>query len=230
MSWLYLPAQVAEYSEAGCSDGGQSVMSSKIPTASLSLNSESETERSTTPRSGTTLPHSTGVPGLDAWISSLAASPVSPGLSQISEPKGLKTNAISGLIPFASLAKSDQDGFFWKMSQGCLPGLISDEYSQTWPSAGAMLAGIAYRLPMLVPRTSDTGSGFWATPTSRDWRSGKASQKTMGRNSRPLSEQVGGHLNPDWVEWLMGYPIGWSALEPLEMDRFRQWLELHGSI
>ena len=24
-----------------------------------------------------------------------------------------------------------------------------------------------------------------------------------------------GQLNPDWVEWLMGWPIGWSSLEPL---------------
>jgi hypothetical protein len=28
------------------------------------------------------------------------------------------------------------------------------------------------------------------------------------------SETDGGQLNPEWVEWLMGYPIGWTALEP----------------
>jgi hypothetical protein len=56
----------------------------------------------------------------------------------------------------------------------------------------------------------------WATPAARDWRSGLASEETMARNSRPLSEQVGGSLNPTWVEWLMGYPLGWTALEPSE--------------
>ena len=25
-----------------------------------------------------------------------------------------------------------------------------------------------------------------------------------------------GSLNPDWVEWLMGWPIGWESLDPLE--------------
>lgn len=50
----------------------------------------------------------------------------------------------------------------------------------------------------------------------------------MERNSRPLSEQVGGHLNPPWVEWLMGWPIGWTDLEPLGTDKFRQWCEQHG--
>jgi hypothetical protein len=67
-----------------------------------------------------------------------------------------------------------------------------------------------------------------ATPTARDWKSGKASQATHERNSRPLSEQIGGLLNPNWVEWLMGWPIGWTALEPLETDKFRQWLSAHG--
>jgi hypothetical protein len=37
-----------------------------------------------------------------------------------------------------------------------------------------------------------------------------------------------GRLNPMWVEWLMGWPIGWTALQPLEMDRFREWLKQHG--
>jgi len=58
-----------------------------------------------------------------------------------------------------------------------------------------------------------------ATPTARDWRSGKASKATMERNSRPLSEQIGGSLNPTWVEWLMGWPIGWTDLRLSAMDK-----------
>ena len=53
---------------------------------------------------------------------------------------------------------------------------------------------------------------IWSTPTARDWRSGKASEKTLAKNTRPLSEQTGGQLNPMWVEWLMGYPKGWTDL------------------
>jgi len=37
-----------------------------------------------------------------------------------------------------------------------------------------------------------------------------------------------GRLNPGWVEWLMGWPIGWTALEPLGMDKFREWQRQHG--
>lgn len=66
----------------------------------------------------------------------------------------------------------------------------------------------------------------WATPTTRDHRSGKASQATHDRNSRPLSEQVGDLLNPTWVEWLMDWPINWTDPDGgPSSEGFREWLE-----
>jgi hypothetical protein len=38
----------------------------------------------------------------------------------------------------------------------------------------------------------------------------------------------GGQLNPEWVEWLMGWPIGHTALKPLETVRYQEWLQQHG--
>jgi len=32
-------------------------------------------------------------------------------------------------------------------------------------------------------------------------------------------DQNSGQLNPPWVEWLMGWPLGWTDLKPLEMDK-----------
>jgi len=37
-----------------------------------------------------------------------------------------------------------------------------------------------------------------------------------------------GSLDPGFVEYLMGWPIGWTDLKPLETDRFRLWLQQHG--
>ena len=34
-------------------------------------------------------------------------------------------------------------------------------------------------------------------------------------------------LNPDWCEWLMGWPIGHTALKPLGTDKFREWRQQH---
>lgn len=37
--------------------------------------------------------------------------------------------------------------------------------------------------------------------------------------------QVGGLLNPEFCEWLMGVPIGWTDLKPLATELFREWYE-----
>lgn len=69
-------------------------------------------------------------------------------------------------------------------------------------------------------------SVMYPTPTCQDAKNnGGAAQQR--RNTRPLNAVCGGALNPPWVEWLMGWPIGWTALEPLGTDRFRWWLRSH---
>lgn len=65
----------------------------------------------------------------------------------------------------------------------------------------------------------------WPTPLSRDHKSGKATQATHDKNSRPLSEQVGGSLNPAWVELLMHWPAGWTSLQPMGSAEMRGWGE-----
>lgn len=78
---------------------------------------------------------------------------------------------------------------------------------------------------------------LWATASARDWKSGEHSEATGRRNARPLSEEAwawahsrlsaltskGGReclqydptlhrlcLTPAFVEWLMGWPEGWT--------------------
>ena len=82
----------------------------------------------------------------------------------------------------------------------------------------------------------------WPTALSRDYKGGSI---TKPRHSRLPDAATGsdlhhpqsmmtsdGHthsltcqrLNPLFVEWLMGFPLGWSnAYEPLEMQSFHQW-------
>lgn len=50
------------------------------------------------------------------------------------------------------------------------------------------------------------------TPTVQDAKNnGSASQSQ--RNTTPLNAVAGGALNPQWVEWLMGFPLGWTDLD-----------------
>lgn len=56
------------------------------------------------------------------------------------------------------------------------------------------------------------------TPTSREYKGGRSPEalETAGRSStNSLSDfvQAGAQLNPDWVEWLMGFPPGWTDID-----------------
>ena len=42
-----------------------------------------------------------------------------------------------------------------------------------------------------------------------------------GGNATPQTKSA--RLNPNWVEWLMGCPIGYTDLKPLATDKFRSW-------
>jgi len=75
----------------------------------------------------------------------------------------------------------------------------------------------------------------WPTPSTRDYKGGISPERThqkllqgkrahMGALDNRVAYQSwtetgkkGGHLNPDWVEWLMGVPTGWTGLGSWEM-------------
>jgi hypothetical protein len=69
---------------------------------------------------------------------------------------------------------------------------------------------------------------MWGTPKAQDSR-----HALRDRGKGNLGEQVsglhnGGKLNPTWTEWLMGWPLGWTDLKPLEMDKFHCAPQQHG--
>jgi hypothetical protein len=58
---------------------------------------------------------------------------------------------------------------------------------------------------------------IFPTPTVNDSKNNNApSQLTKGQGGRNLNVVIGGSLNPTWVEWLMGFPLGWTDLEHSE--------------
>jgi hypothetical protein len=50
----------------------------------------------------------------------------------------------------------------------------------------------------------------------------------MPSSEHALPAQAGGQLNPDWVEWLMGWPVGWTSPDPLPLAMFREWQTANG--
>ena len=72
---------------------------------------------------------------------------------------------------------------------------------------------------------------MWPTPTASDYRgSGPTVVRKDGKNrlndrldyATEQRAQNGGQLNPTWVEWLMGFPTGWTDLKPSEMPSSRK--------
>ena len=78
---------------------------------------------------------------------------------------------------------------------------------------------------------------FWPTPAAVDYKGARKPETiaATGRNPEtnslrdcveftnpaPLGKPAGS-LNPTWVEWLMGYPEGWTDLEDSETQSSRK--------
>jgi hypothetical protein len=66
---------------------------------------------------------------------------------------------------------------------------------------------------------------FWPTPTASQTKPARppSPSRLKGTHGWDLQDAVGhvdqqavgGQLNPQWVEWLMGFPLGWTDLEDL---------------
>lgn len=174
---------------------------------------------------------------IQEWLTSLpAGSRVRTSLSPIradveSMVIGLDCGRNS-LIPFASY---DRNSHSLKTAQ---TSLIEDltESLQTLPRAGLMLGGNVYPLLSWERRIKEIESGLWPTPNAWDANRGPLGQTEIetGEHMTNLITAIyikqgrGGQLNADWTEWLMGWPIGWTALKPLATAKFRSWLQQHG--
>lgn len=112
---------------------------------------------------------------------------------------------LPGAVKWLALQTRDWKGTSQRFSRGntkdCLPNAVGG--TQTPPT-------------YLTPKTPTGG--------------GQAVRKSKGGGLRKLEDQVvaNGQLNPEWVEWLMGVPIGWTDLKPLAICRFQRWERLHG--
>jgi len=69
----------------------------------------------------------------------------------------------------------------------------------------------------------------WPTPRSADARRGPDYGATANHQGGgnllgavKTCDKVSGQLNPTWVEWLMGFPVGWTDLEDLETQSFHK--------
>ena len=287
MSWHYSRALVEAYSQADCSDGEQSALSSSIDTHETFCSHVKTMDASSRSQFGMTCGRLMDAHGeaLLTWFreDSRVRTSAQPEQAQESTAKSQD----SGLRWRESFAKYDPATRLLKTVQ-CSLLEDSTAYYATLPRWGSMQSGELLERTIPAHLTSVTGSGSWlAMPTAtanqlspsmmkhpgcRAWlptpsassygtnqgggmgRTGKVrpSLQTMARknlwptptahnaketnapseatrNTPTPAAQVGGKLNPTWVEWLMGWPLGWTDLSASATDKFQAWLSSHGA-
>jgi len=121
---------------------------------------------------------------------------------------------------------------------------INGKESGFWPTPTCMQGAMRAETNWQERNSASLASAakYWNTPMARDYKGHTNNPKNRGF-AGTLPDQVkeiegGGQLNPEWVEWLMGWPVGWTDLKPLEMAKchlvqpshgefFQDWLDHH---
>lgn len=312
MSWLFSLALVEEFSEVSSLDGEPFAQLNVMPTQQQFWRNDKTMEFSNLSRFGLTLRLLTVGPGEELLTSFLAAFHAKTSALQVRVQASAEKDRASGKSLPGLLAKWDPASCSWKTAQ-CSLFEESEQSLETWPRSGSMLSGVCYQRPMSEPRTKETESGSWPTPTASDTadrqpgkqiyltksgqpklitETGHLSQMKLSQavklwptptrstahkevvssqgynnlvafakmfptptatdgkgapslekvKARALESKRGvrlpehlarqgdiGQLNPTWVEWLMGWPLGWTDLKPLETDKSRFALPRRGS-
>lgn len=87
-----------------------------------------------------------------------------------------------------------------------------DQFSKGSKKPGKLLEQVNPEVLEMYRKALGQLNTMLPTPTTQDAKN-NGSQSQMNRDTLPLTALIGGKLNPDWLEWLMGFPIGWSELK-----------------
>ena len=239
MSWLYSQALVEESLGETFLDGEQCAVWNGMHTQQVSWLPDKTTKRYRLSRSGLTFKPLMDDLGKAVLMSCLEAFLAPTSVSQGEEQGSKESSPPCGHTWQELSVKFDPASFSWKTHRFLWEEDLQ-ESSVTLPRWGMMRDGVLWEHTTLPLPTSGTGSGSWPTPTRRDYKGINAPEGLTRKDGKSRMDQLPnavaysskekdtGPLNPAWVEWLMGWPIGWTGLKPLETDRFRKWPHSHG--
>jgi hypothetical protein len=219
MSWLFSQAAVEEYSRANCSAGDASAPWNTTPTPQAFWSPDRTIERCDLSRYGMTSARLTAADSEAVLTWCLAGSRARSSAAHLEDDLW---RTISGRTSSGS----------WQMSLLERSGVKTSpaRRSKRRRATSSLWVTRPTALPLerrtWVLTTCGSDSGFvhtptctanYAAPSMQKWPSCRAFVRAFGRPS------------PTNHEWLMGWPIGWTDLQPLATDRFRQWRLSHGA-
>jgi len=217
MSWLFSQALVEDCLQAHCLTGKQSALSNWIGIADAFLHSDKMSEQSDHSRYGMTfalLTADRGVAQLMSYLEGFLA-------KHIAQQQQVKT------LPILFGLKCEES---WQMS---LPGTsLPKTYKKKQSTPQQTNANrwvskpeqFPYPRKTWVQTTQGKDFGYLHTPTTQGNYCAESMQKWAScRNYK----QAFGKVTPTNQEYLMGWPIGWSDLKPLETGKFHKWQQQH---
>lgn len=232
MSWHFSRALVAGFLAVTDSPGGLSALLKSMPSAAGFWSHGRMTDRCRRFQSGMTFERLTAFHGeaLLTWF--LADSRAKTSARAIPTPRAsVGPGADSGEKWPESLAKFDPCTSSWK-TRPSSPAAGSTSSLETLPAWGMMHGGELWAVSTSVPYTVACARGLLLpTPLASD---GKGSHSMKGGRLRSAARSKDGARNwRDWCgmfwnmqyppvaagEYVMGWPIGWTALAPLETAR-----------
>ena len=132
-----------------------------------------------------------------------------------------KTQDTCGRGSEKRLASYDPDTQSWKMYGDT--SLWGERQSlESLPASGMTRNGVLYQQPAWVPIIDVIESSLLPTPRASIYKNRKFWQRKSGywgnlEEVRPGEEaNIGKPINLQWLEWTMGFPIGWTDLEHSE--------------
>lgn len=142
-----------------------------------------------------------------------------PGL----EEDWTETAVVYGGICSGLLASYDHDTSLWKTLQLCLYEGLNESLA-TWPRADMTQNGKLYALIGLEQIIQDAESSLLPTMRASRWKNAYWCSFREDHHSN-LDEYIGSvfpslvgqPINLQWLEWHMGFPIGWTDSEGLAM-------------
>ena len=101
----------------------------------------------------------------------------------------------------------------------------SGRFSATWPKAGTMRRGLVFQQSPLERLTRESASGLLPTPIAMDaqfigktlrqqWRLSVGRQRLLAYMFRQLADDTPNTPIIEFMEWMMGYPKGWTESAP----------------
>lgn len=257
MSWNFSLALVAEYSEENSWDGERCAQLNVMPTQHAFWLKDKTMEFLSPSPFGPTLHLLTASRGEELLTSYLAAFHARTSAQQEPALELTEQEADFGWKWPGSFARYSRLTSSWKTRQCSLLGglepysetwprwgsmlsgeclerttpelITSAKESGFWPTIRASDGERGGRgdLIQAVRGNSNRHFKMHPTPTASNTKANHMRGADKGKKREPRSYGANGPLNPDWTEWLMGWPVKWTEFGQSATDKYREWLQQH---